>query len=69
MVRIKSYAKINLSLNITGREGGYHTLRSLAASIDLSDTIFLTRRKLSRVTMHGLGSEGIPPEKIFDEST
>ena len=63
MVRIKSYAKINLSLNITGREGGYHTLRSLAASIDLSDTIFLTRRKLSRVTMHGLGSEGIPPEK------
>lgn len=63
MVRIKSYAKINLSLNITGREGGYHMLKSVVASVDLSDTIFLSKRKLSRVAMHGLGSESIPPEK------
>lgn len=38
-------------------------LRSVVASIDLADTIRLSKRKLTRVTMHGMGSESIPPEK------
>ena len=40
-------------------------LDSLAASIDLFDLIVLKKRKdkLSSVTMHGMGSENIPPEK------
>ncbi|MGN1235507.1 MAG: 4-(cytidine 5'-diphospho)-2-C-methyl-D-erythritol kinase [Christensenellaceae bacterium] len=65
MIRVRSYAKINLSLNITGTAGGYHTLKSVVASVDLSDTILLSRRKdpLSRITMHGMGSESIPPER------
>lgn len=64
-VRIKSYAKINLTLEITGVENGYHMLDSLVASVDISDLIVLKKRKdrLSSVTMHGLGSESIPPEK------
>ncbi len=63
-VRIKSYAKINLTLELTGSEGGYHLLDSLVASVDIFDLIVLKKRKdkLSSVRMHGLGSESIPPE-------
>lgn len=64
-VKIKSYAKVNLTLEIVGREGGYHLLDSLVASINVFDLIVLKKRKdgLSSVTMRGMGSESIPPEK------
>ena len=64
-VKIKSYAKVNLTLEITGVENGFHMLDSLVASIDLFDLIVLKKRKdkLSSITMHGMSSEGIPPEK------
>ena len=64
-VKIKSYAKVNLTLEIVGREGAYHLLDSLVASVDLFDLIVLKKRKdnLSSVTMRGMGSESIPPEK------
>ena len=63
-VRQKSYAKINLTLNVTGEEGGFHTLDSIVASVDLYDLIVLKRRrdKLVSITMHGCGSEAIPFE-------
>lgn len=64
-VKIKSYAKINLTLEILGVEGGYHLLDSFVASVDIFDLIVLKKRKdkLSRVIMRGMGSESIPPEK------
>lgn len=64
-VKIKSYAKVNLTLEIKGVENGFHMLDSLVASIDLYDLIVLKKRKnkLSSITMKGMGSEGIPPEK------
>ena len=64
-VKIKSYAKVNLTLEITGVENGFHMLDSLVASIDLFDLIVLKKRKdnLSSITMRGMGSEEIPPEK------
>lgn len=63
-VKINSYAKINITLEIKGREGNYHLLDSLVASVDLFDRIVLKKRKdkLSSVTMKGMGSESIPPE-------
>lgn len=63
-VRIKAYAKVNLTLEIVGEAAGYHALDSLAASVDIYDLIVLKKRKdkLSSVTMRGLGSESIPPE-------
>lgn len=60
---MKSYAKVNLTLNITGVKDGYHMLKSVVSSIDLADNIWLTKRKNTIVTMHGMGSENIPPEK------
>ena len=64
-VKIKSYAKVNLTLEIVGVEGGYHLLDSLVASVDLFDVLVLKKKKgaLSSVTMKGMGSESIPPEK------
>lgn len=62
-VRIKSYAKLNLSLEIVGRRNGYHELDSLVTSVDLSDEILLRRRSDEKinVVMHGQGSETIDP--------
>ena len=64
-VKIKAYAKINLTLEIVGSENGFHMLDSLVASVDLFDLIVLKKRKdrFSSITMHSLGSEAIPPEK------
>lgn len=63
-VRVKSYAKINLTLNITGVSGGYHMLDSLVTTVDLYDSIVIKKRRdsLVSVVMHGCGSENIPPE-------
>ena len=64
-LKLKSYAKVNLTLEITGAENGYHMLDSCVASIDLYDLIVLKKRKngLSSIRMIGMGSESIPPEK------
>ena len=62
--RVKSYAKVNLTLDILGVKDGYHMLDSLVASVDIYDVISVKKRKdrLVNVTMHGMGSESIPPE-------
>ncbi len=64
-VKINAYAKVNLTLEITGVENGFHMLDSVVASVKLYDTLVLRKRKdsLSSVTMKGMGSESIPPEK------
>jgi 4-diphosphocytidyl-2-C-methyl-D-erythritol kinase len=65
-VRIKAYAKINLSLDILGRENGYHMLDSVVTTIDIYDLITLKKRKKDKnvtISMHGLDSESIPYEK------
>lgn len=62
-VRVKAYAKLNLSLDITGTQDGYHMLDSVVTTVDLSDVVTLKKRKrdkLVTVAMHGMGSENIP---------
>lgn len=63
--KVKSFAKLNLSLNIAGASGGYHLLDSVVTSIDVYDTVCAKPRddRLINVYMHGLNSENIPPEK------
>ena len=63
--KVKSYAKINLSLNILGTAGGYHLIDSVVANVDIWDTVCAKPRSdsLVNVYMHGLGSENIPPER------
>ena len=63
--KVKAYAKVNLTLDITGEADGFHTLDSLVVTVDLFDQISAKKRKDGkiRVFMHGLGSETIPPEE------
>ena len=42
---VKSYAKINLSLNVYGLNNGYHDLDTVVVSVGLADTIKLKKRK------------------------
>ena len=64
-VRVKSYAKVNLSLNISGVREGWHALDTVVASVNICDVIRARARKdkLVNVYMRGCGSEGIPPER------
>ena len=39
--KIKSYAKINLALNITGKNTKLHKIESIVSFIDLHDLIYL----------------------------
>ena len=49
-MRIKAYAKINLSLDIVGkREDGYHLLRMIMQNIDLYDEISLEKENGSEI--------------------
>ncbi|MBD5583685.1 MAG: 4-(cytidine 5'-diphospho)-2-C-methyl-D-erythritol kinase [Clostridia bacterium] len=63
--RVKAYAKLNLTLSLTGVMDGYHTLDSLVCTVDLFDYIKLKKRKdnLINVEMRGQGLESLPPEK------
>lgn len=44
--------KLNLSLNITGRSGGYHTLDSVVASVSCGDTVIVRERKDNGITLN-----------------
>ena len=43
--RVKSYAKINLSLDIVGTRGGFHMLDSAVVTVDIADVISVAKRK------------------------
>ncbi len=43
--KIKSYAKINLALNITGKTNSLHNIESIIAFISLHDEIFIKKTK------------------------
>jgi 4-diphosphocytidyl-2C-methyl-D-erythritol kinase len=65
-IRIKAYAKINLTLDIVGIKDNYHMLDSVVASVDLYDLVTVKKRKkdkLVTICMKGLGSESIPFEQ------
>jgi 4-diphosphocytidyl-2-C-methyl-D-erythritol kinase len=50
MIRLKAYAKLNLSLDIRGkRSDGYHELDSIMQSIDLFDTVTIEKSDTLRV--------------------
>jgi 4-diphosphocytidyl-2-C-methyl-D-erythritol kinase len=52
MPRIRSYAKVNLGLEVLGvREDGYHELRTLFQTIDLHDDVVLRPRRDGAVTI------------------
>jgi 4-diphosphocytidyl-2-C-methyl-D-erythritol kinase len=57
MITLRSFAKINLGLEITGRRpDGYHTLRTIFQTIDLSDELELRETPQPAVRLAGSDS-------------
>ena len=50
-IKQKIPAKINFTLDILGTKGGYHIINSLVASINLYDTVTLTKRRDNVITL------------------
>ena len=49
-ISIKSYAKINLGLDVTGTlPNGYHTVKMIMQTISLCDSLFFEKRKDSKI--------------------
>ncbi len=59
--KIKSHAKINLALNVTGRSSKLHKIESIVSFISLHDLIYikLTNNKNHEVSFEGKFSKGI----------
>jgi 4-diphosphocytidyl-2-C-methyl-D-erythritol kinase len=59
--KIKSYAKINLALNVTGKSVKLHKVESIISFVDLHDLIYLklTNSKDHKVSFHGTFSKNI----------
>ena len=61
MITLNTYAKLNLSLDVTGkRADGYHELDSIMQTISLADTVQLERADQLSVTFD---VPGVDPEK------
>jgi len=60
--KIRSYAKLNLTLNITGKSTSLHKIESLVAFVSLSDEILIKKinSKNHRISFIGEFSQNIP---------
>ena len=59
--KIKSFAKINLSLNIIGKNSYLHKIESIIAFVDLHDLIMIKEAKLKKhsIKFNGKFSQNI----------
>lgn len=57
-VSVKAYAKLNLTLDITGkREDGYHLLKTVMQSVSLYDTVTVRERSDGQISLSVTGEE------------
>lgn len=52
-MRVKAYAKLNLTLNVLGVKEGFHLIDSIATSVDVFDLVEVVRRSDKRVSVSG----------------
>ena len=67
--KIKSHAKINLSLNITGKTSSLHKIESIVAFVNLHDDILIKRIKSKnhQISFNRKFSKNIRKEKSISE--
>ena len=67
--RIKSFAKINLALNITGKSFELHKIESIISFIDLHDIILIKRsnNKNHKVKFNGEFSQNIKKKNTISK--
>ena len=61
--KVKVYAKINYTLDITGKTGEYHDIDSVVFSVDLCDVVSVSPRKDGKITVKMAGGGEDIPEK------
>ncbi|MDE5593711.1 MAG: 4-(cytidine 5'-diphospho)-2-C-methyl-D-erythritol kinase [Clostridiales bacterium] len=63
-IKLKAFAKVNLSLNITGRDEtrGMHMLDSVMASVDLFDVVTVTERDDKQINVKFIGTDCVPAQ-------
>ena len=54
-VKVKVPAKVNLTLDVLGLDGGYHSLKSFVASVNVFDTITVKARRDGKITLENRG--------------
>ncbi|MBE7089280.1 MAG: 4-(cytidine 5'-diphospho)-2-C-methyl-D-erythritol kinase [Clostridiales bacterium] len=54
-VKLKAYAKINLTLDVGQKKDGYHPINSLVSSIDVCDEIQINKRSDRKITLTETG--------------
>ena len=62
-VKIKIPAKLNLTLDVTGKKDGYHVLDSLFVSVNVCDEIVVKERKDEGIRLSFLRKKTIPRNK------
>lgn len=66
MVIVKSYAKLNIALKITGKNQDYHSLDSIVTSVDKFDEITAKKRKDDKIIITFIGRYGFTPKRQAD---
>lgn len=58
-------AKLNLTLHVTGAEGGFHMLDSIVTTVEICDEVRVRLRRDGRVSaeVRGEGLDGLPADK------
>ena len=54
-VKVKANGKLNLGLNVTGREGEYHSLDTVMCAINIADAVTVTTSKKKEITLKSTG--------------
>ena len=54
LITEKAYAKLNLTLKVTGKIGNYHNIESVMVPIDLCDTLTFAAREDSQINVTGV---------------
>lgn len=67
-VRERAYAKINLCLDITGKDGGYHEIDTLVATVNIFDSLTVTKRKDDKVVVRTGGGFYRLPANALDNN-
>ena len=69
LTKIKSYAKLNLALNITGKKSYTHKIETLVAFVSLHDEIFLKKIKSDKhnISFTGKFSQNIGPNNTVSK--
>lgn len=59
-IKVKAFAKVNFTLDIKGKENGYHELKTLVATVSLSDDVIIKKRRDDRISLKVKGKAGCP---------